>query len=369
LGRSHLRRIFVEPTDRQPCTESVAEGALEGGAAQDHQQDFDGRGDSKSAEKLKALRLDDLAVLTERDPTCPLKGLAVLDLGCNEGYFCVEAVRQGASRVVGIDANAAFIDAARARCPEATFLNTSWWNIPDERFDVVLFLSTMHYESDPKGLFDRIARHLTPSGRLILECGVFTDRTDGDFRAWRTVKRADDVRRYPTSDLLVRDLLSSFAVRYIGPSVVQAGDPVLRYVYHCGTKAPVALLVAAPGGSGKTTLSVDLDVHGIPTYATDMLLWRLARDPRHAWRPLAELIRTRFPDEGQSVENSIFEIGVLIAESGRGGDLAEIIVEECPREVALFCIQGDALRHESILAQIVSRLQAISVRTWIVKPS
>jgi SAM-dependent methyltransferase len=232
-------------------------------------QDFDGTGDSKSHEKLKALRLDDLARLMKRDPSCPLKGLSVLDLGCNEGFFCVEAVRQGASRVVGIDANAEFIEAARTRCPEATFLNTSWWNLPAERFDIVFFLSTMHYEPDPKGLFDEIARHLNPSGRLILECGVFPERNDYEMRVWRTVRRGDGVKRYPTSDLLIRDLLSAYAVRPIGPSVEQRGDPVPRFVYHCGVRAPVALLIAAPSGSGKSSLSLDLDSRGIPTYMTD----------------------------------------------------------------------------------------------------
>jgi SAM-dependent methyltransferase len=334
-------------------------------------QDFDGRGDSKSHEKLHALRLDDLAALTKRDAASPFKGLSVLDLGCNEGFFCIEAVRQGAAAVVGIDANAGFIDSARKRCPQATFLNTSWWDIPDERFDVVLFLSTMHYEPNPKGLFDKISRHLKPDGRLILECGVITDHTEhgyrvgGDLRAWRTVKRADGVMRYPTSDLLVRDLLSSYAVRFIGLSVPQVGDPIPRYVYHCAVKAPVALLVAARGGTGKSSLSLDLDTHGIPTYATDMLLWRLARDTRHAWRPLAQLIIARFVDNGEPLD--VAAVGALVADSGLEGELADVIVQECARDAMLFCVQGDALGHEKILRQVVAKLEAVNVRPWIVR--
>jgi SAM-dependent methyltransferase len=335
-------------------------------------QDFDGRGDSKSHQKLQALRLDDLAAITGRDAGAPFKGLSILDLGCNEGFFCVEAIRQGASRVVGIDANADFIDAARRRCPDGTFLNTSWWDIPDERFDVVLFLSTMHYEPNPKGLFDRIARHLKPNGTFILECGVFTDdmehgyRVGVDPRSWRTVKRADGVMRYPTSDLLVRDLLSSYAVRFIGPSVLQVGDSVPRYVYHCAVKAPVALLIAARGGTGKSSLSLDLDTHGIPTYTTDMLLWRLARDKRHEWRPLARLVSERFPEDGQPLD--VAAVGRLISESDLSGELADIIVNECAREAMLFCIQGDALGYENVLGQVVSRLEAINIKPWILRP-
>ena len=61
----------------------------------------DAKGGSRSAEKLKALRLSLLR--NRHDETRPLKGLSVLDIGCNEGFFCGEALRQGARRVVGID--------------------------------------------------------------------------------------------------------------------------------------------------------------------------------------------------------------------------------------------------------------------------
>ncbi len=58
-------------------------------------QTFQGvAGDSDSPAKLDRLHL----------PT-DLSGLSVLDVACNEGFFCQEAVRRGATRVVGIDKN------------------------------------------------------------------------------------------------------------------------------------------------------------------------------------------------------------------------------------------------------------------------
>ena len=54
----------------------------------------DAKGASKSAEKLKALQLGQLR--NRHSEATPLKGLSVLDLGCNEGFFCGEALRQGA---------------------------------------------------------------------------------------------------------------------------------------------------------------------------------------------------------------------------------------------------------------------------------
>ena len=50
----------------------------------------------------------------------PLKGLSVLDLGCNEGFFCGEALRQGARRVVGIDRSGQSIERAKKRFPDAS---------------------------------------------------------------------------------------------------------------------------------------------------------------------------------------------------------------------------------------------------------
>ena len=98
----------------------------------------DAKGGSRSAEKLKALRLSLLR--NRHDETRPLKGLSVLDIGCNEGFFCGEALRQGARRVVGIDMSRNFLDRARQRFPDAEFRHGSWWELPDEKFDVILFL-------------------------------------------------------------------------------------------------------------------------------------------------------------------------------------------------------------------------------------
>src|SRR3546814_2465756 len=65
----------------------------------------DASGDSRTLEKLKALKLPELG------------GLGFLDVGCNEGFFCGFAKFQGASRAVGIDQSRPFIERARARFP------------------------------------------------------------------------------------------------------------------------------------------------------------------------------------------------------------------------------------------------------------
>ena len=80
----------------------------------------DAKGGSKSGEKLKALRLPQLRRTGHSEAT-PLRGLSVLDIGCNEGFFCGDALQQGARRVVGIDMNKGFLERARKRFPDGEF--------------------------------------------------------------------------------------------------------------------------------------------------------------------------------------------------------------------------------------------------------
>jgi trans-aconitate methyltransferase len=104
-------------------------------------QSFPGvKGSSESLEKLKALRLPSL------------KGKKFIDLGCNEGYFCGYALFAGAAEITGIDRSAAAIGLARSRFPECTFLSQSWEQLPDEKYDVILLLSALHYAEDQEAL-------------------------------------------------------------------------------------------------------------------------------------------------------------------------------------------------------------------------
>jgi len=324
-------------------------------------QDFDGKGDSKSHEKLKALRLDDFANITGRERSLPLKGLSVLDVGCNEGFFCIEAIRQGARRVVGLDKSPKFIAAAKERCPEATFIEGTWWNIPDEKFDLILFLSAIHYEPRQKELLAFLRSRLKPGGTLILECGVARDQRG---RRWYAAPRADGVKLYPTEELLIRDLLSGYATRFIGPSVRQAGDPIPRYIYHCSPKQNTAILIAAKGGAGKTCLAGDFQSRGIPVYDTDGMFNRILRDQNYSWNPLQNLFKSEFG----AGEVNCGLMAVRAVDCGLHEVVAEAIALECPLDTELFVLEGDALRHEKIRLSLISKLAAKNVNVWTMVP-
>lgn len=199
-------------------------------------QSFPGQhGISKSPEKWKALRAKNL-----------FRDKRVLDVGCNEGYFCIKASKHGAKLVVGIDKDPRMIEKARARLQpdqkeKITYQCRDWNTLRNEKdfsYDVILLLSAFHYATTPSyfnpdgsnKLMNEIARILAPGGVLILECGVI----ERDTAEWILIKRAEDEVYHgtrPAIENLLKPLFSK--VISIGQSVDQAGDPVNRYVFHC----------------------------------------------------------------------------------------------------------------------------------------
>src|SRR5688500_18131793 len=100
----------------------------------------DAAGDSRTLEKLKALRLPSL------------HGKRFLDVGCNEGFFCGYARFDGAVRAVGVDHSAGFIARARRRYPDCEFFQQGWEHLPEGPFDVILLASALHYADDQPAL-------------------------------------------------------------------------------------------------------------------------------------------------------------------------------------------------------------------------
>lgn len=86
-----------------------------------------------------------------------LTGKSVLDLGCNHGFFCFEAIRRGATRVVGLDHSPAIVRKARLLAGaigspvvfEVCDLNTTPLAQP---FDYILCLNLLHHFDNPMGV-------------------------------------------------------------------------------------------------------------------------------------------------------------------------------------------------------------------------
>lgn len=78
------------------------------------------------------------------------KGTALLDVGCGAGLACELALRRGA-QVSGLDASAALVEIAVARCPAGDVRVGEIEELPfgDGSFDVVTGFNSFQYAADP----------------------------------------------------------------------------------------------------------------------------------------------------------------------------------------------------------------------------
>ena len=103
-------------------------------------------------------------------------GKAVVQLGCNNGRESLSLFALGASRVVGVDQSAAFLEQARelaSRSPHApTFIEADIHHLPEElheRFDVALItIGVLGWMPDIGEFFQHVARTLKPGGALVV---------------------------------------------------------------------------------------------------------------------------------------------------------------------------------------------------------
>jgi len=290
----------------------------------------------------------------------PLAGKSFLDIGCNEGFFCNYALQQGATRVVGIDSQKAAIDKAREYYPGVTFLHQSWDKLPDEKFDVILHASAMHYASDPYSHIERIRNALSDNGLLILEIGYSSfnhNMESGIFEIggafWERSNRGFDTVFHPSEALLRSDLLLDFSVRAVGPSVIQPGDRLLRKVYHCYRFLPIAILVEGGGSGGKTTTTVELQRHGVPTVSTDFVIEVLRRNAGGNVGPLWAAVKDRTDPNRGGVQ--LYE---KLNEPGLASSFAEEIVRMMPKRQRILVLEGYAFTQANIRDETIRVLRA-----------
>ena len=94
-----------------------------------------------------------------------------LDLGCADGGYAAELLRQGAAEVVGVDALEERITKAAARnLPYASFQVGTGENLPfpDAYFDGVFMNEVFEHVTDEKATLREAARVLAQGGRLVL---------------------------------------------------------------------------------------------------------------------------------------------------------------------------------------------------------
>src|SRR5262245_6536084 len=105
----------------------------------------------------------------------PLAGdETVIDAGCGSGRVTealIERVPRG--RVIGVDASASMIDAARERLADGAELHVADLVTFDlgVRADAILSTATFHWIAEHDALFARLRAHLRDGGLLVAQCG------------------------------------------------------------------------------------------------------------------------------------------------------------------------------------------------------
>jgi 2-polyprenyl-3-methyl-5-hydroxy-6-metoxy-1,4-benzoquinol methylase len=137
-----------------------------------------------------------LGQLTERvesalvfDLAGPLAGRRVLDAGCGDGTYAIEAAARGA-RVVSVDADPSMLRAAEMRARERGVVvdlhegRIEALPFGDGWFDAVFAVTVLCFVADATAAMRELARVLVPGGRLVLgELGRFSS-----WAAWRRLR-------------------------------------------------------------------------------------------------------------------------------------------------------------------------------------
>jgi len=99
----------------------------------------------------------------------PRAGERILDLGCGDGVL-TRALADLGCDVVGVDASAAQIDAARALGLDARVIDGHALDF-DGEFDAVFSNAALHWMRDPARVLAGVHRALRPGGRFVAEFG------------------------------------------------------------------------------------------------------------------------------------------------------------------------------------------------------
>jgi len=100
----------------------------------------------------------------------PRPGERVLDLGCGDGRLTL-ALQSAGCAVVGVDASASQVEAARRRGLDARVMDGQALDF-DAKFDAVFSNAALHWMKRPDRVLGGVFRALRPGGRFVGELGA-----------------------------------------------------------------------------------------------------------------------------------------------------------------------------------------------------
>lgn len=114
-----------------------------------------------------------------------LTGKTVLDLGCGYGHNCIDFVRRGAKRVVGVDISEKMLEVAKGESADEKieYVNMSMTDISvlGEKFDFIYSSLAFHYIQDFDAFAKELFSVLNVGGQLLFsqEHPIITATIDG----------------------------------------------------------------------------------------------------------------------------------------------------------------------------------------------
>lgn len=107
------------------------------------------------------------------DRLAPKPGERILDLGCGDGALTGKLIAAGAS-VLGVDASADMVDAARRRGIDAHVMDARALTFDDD-FDAVFSNAVLHWIPEAAAVARGVHRALVQGGRFVAEFGAHTN--------------------------------------------------------------------------------------------------------------------------------------------------------------------------------------------------
>jgi tRNA (mo5U34)-methyltransferase len=106
-----------------------------------------------------------------------LRGRSVLDIGCNGGFYSIEAKKRGADRVMAVDYDDVYLNQAKFAAevsgfPDIEFRKLSVYDVADvgEKFDLVIFMGVLYHLRHPLLALDLIREHVVkPDGLMLFQ--------------------------------------------------------------------------------------------------------------------------------------------------------------------------------------------------------
>ena len=124
-----------------------------------------------------------------------LRGMSVLDVGCNGGFYSIEMKRRGAARVLGIDHDPDYLAQARFAAQvlqaDIEFRQLSIYEVASlgEQFDLVLYMGVFYHLRHPLLALDLLRQHVTKDWfvfQSMLRGSRTKPQVEPDYPFWET---------------------------------------------------------------------------------------------------------------------------------------------------------------------------------------